>query len=407
MHMHNSPDLDARAAVPAPGPVGDGSAPFPAELRTLVRDCLDDLDELVGRYVPEVAALGDYEDTVSSEDLRDTARACFELLLRLIGDLPVPEDLRAVPERLGRRRAHQGVPLERLLQAVRMDFRVLWTAFLERTRPEDLPQLTRGAVRVWEAVEFHTVHVHAAYLDEVAVLARERERERTAIMGRLLSSDGRDQQLLAQAATLLQVNAQSDFVVAVAPPESQQELRRAVAARLTGQSWHLQQHNGMLVLVARLPQGADAPPPGWLDGVACALGPVAHGLARVPDTARVTEAIAVTMDGATAPGPVTLVEAWMPVAAARLGPIAGMLADAVLTGLDRLPPHERQRLVNTVVAYCASGSVAAVTRELYCHRNTVLNRLSRFTELTGLHPTRPTEAAAVLFALQCDRSRSS
>jgi hypothetical protein len=163
----------------------------------------------------------------------------------------------------------------------------------------------------------------------------------------------------------------------------------------------------MLVLVARLPQGADAPPPGWLDGVACALGPVAHGLARVPDTARVTEAIAVTMDGATAPGPVTLVEAWMPVAAARLGPIAGMLADAVLTGLDRLPPHERQRLVDTVVAYCASGSVAAVTRELYCHRNTVLNRLSRFTELTGLHPTRPTEAAAVLFALQCDRSRSS
>ncbi|MFF9218387.1 PucR family transcriptional regulator [Streptomyces viridosporus] len=404
--MHNAPDNDGPARTPAAGGGGDGSAPVPPELRTLVRDCLDDLDDLVGRYVPEVSAFDDYEAVVPPEDLRDTARSSFELLLRLIGGLPVPEELRAVSERLGRRRAHQGMPLEPLLQAVRMDFRVLWTAFLERTRPEDLPQLTRGAVRVWEAVEFHTVQVHAAYLDQVAVLARERERERTALMGRLLSSDGRDQRLVAQVATLLQVNAQSDFAVAVAPPESQQALRRAVAARSAGHSSHLQQHNGMLVLVARLPDGADASPPAWLDGVACALGPVARGLARVPDTVRVAEAIAMTMDGGTAHGPVTLVEAWMPVAAARLGPIAGVLADAVLAGLGRLSPHERRRLLDTVVAYCESGSVAAVTRELYCHRNTVLNRLSRFTELTGLHPTRPTEAAAVLFALQCERLRS-
>ncbi|MEV0693278.1 helix-turn-helix domain-containing protein [Streptomyces sp. NPDC050388] len=405
--MHNAPDIDGPAHTLTARPAGDGGASVSPELRTLVRDCLDDLDDLVEHYVPEVSAFDDYQGVVTPEDLRDTARASFELLLRLIGGLPVPEDLREVPERLGRRRAHQGVPLERLLQAVRMDFRVLWTAFLERTRPEDLPQLTRGAVRVWEAVEFHTVHVHAAYLDQVAVLAREQERERTALMGRLLSSDGRDQQLVAQAATLLQVNAQSDFAVAVAPPESQEELRRAVTARLTGHSPHLQQHNGMLVLVARLPQGADALPSAWLDGVACAVGPVARGLARVPDAVRVTEAIAMTMDGGDTArgGPVTLVDAWMPVAAARLGPIAGMLADSVLSGLDRLSPHERGRLLDTVVAYCESGTVAAVTRDLYCHRNTVLNRLSRFTELTGLHPTRPTEAATVLFALQCSRSR--
>ncbi|MEU6522551.1 helix-turn-helix domain-containing protein [Streptomyces sp. NPDC046924] len=402
--MHNALENDDPVRASAARPAGDGASVSP-ELRTLVRDCLDDLDELVGRYVPEVSRFDYYEATVPPEELRETARSCFELLLRLIGGLPVPEDLRGVPERLGRRRARQGVPLERLLQAVRMDFRVLWTAFLERTRPEDLPQLTRGAVRVWEAVEFHTVHVHAAYLDQVAVLAREQERERTALLGRLLFSDGRDQQLVAQAATLLQVNAQSDFVVAVAPPESQEELRRAVTTRLTGHSPHLQQHNGMLVLVARLPQEADAPPPAWLAGVACAVGPVARGLARVPDTVRVAEAIAMTMDGGAAAGPVTLVDAWMPVAAARLGPIAGMLADSVLSGLDRLSPHERGRLLDTVVAYCKSGTVAAVTRDLYCHRNTVLNRLSRFTELTGLQATRPTDAATILFALQCSRSR--
>lgn len=402
--MHNPPTTAPLAPASQAPPEPDIATPVPAELRTLVRDCMDDLDSLVGRYVAEVSAFEGYEPTVTPEDLRDTARACFELLLRLIGGLPVSEELRGVPARLGRRRAEQGVPLEQLLRAVRMDFRVLWTAMTERTEPADLPELTRGAVRVWEAVEFHTVQVHAAYLDQIAVLARERERERTALVGRLLSSDGRDQRLVAQVATLLQVSAQSDFTVAVAPPGFQQGLRRAVSALPPGQITHLQQHNGMLVLVARLSRAAHGPVPAWLDGVPCAVGPVARGLARVPDVLRMTEAIAATLDGEET-GPVTLAEAWMPVAAARLGTMADALADSVLSGLDPLPPHERERLLTAVAAYCETGSIAETARVLYCHRNTVLNRLNRFTELTGYRATSPEEAATVLFALHCARSR--
>ena len=81
-----------------------------------------------------------------------------------------------------------------------------------------------------------------------------------------------------------------------------------------------------------------------------------------------------------------------------------LLAETVLAGLEPLTAHERERLLETVTAYCDSGSVAETTRRLYCHRNTVLNRLGRFTELTGLRPTRPAEAATVLFALRCART---
>jgi PucR-like helix-turn-helix protein len=374
-------------------------APVPPVLRTLARDCLDDVDTLVGRYVDEVARMDNYQAAVDPADLRETARACFEMLLRLIGGLPAPQELLSTPERLGRRRAHQGVPLDRLMQAVRMDFRVLWNAFLERTPPAAMPELTSGAVRVWEAVEYHTVHAHAAYLDEVAVLARERARERAALIGRLLSSDGRDPQLVAQTATLLQVEAVADFAVVVAPPESQARLREA-AARRADRGTHLQQHHGMLVLIAALPAGGDTPPAAWAAGVPCAVGPVAHGLARVPDVVRVTEAIAAVLEP-EADGPVTLADAWMPVAVARLGPTAQVLAEAVLAGLEPLPAHERSRLLQTVTVYCETGSAAAAARDLYCHRNTVLNRLARFAELTGHHPTRPAEAATVLFALRC------
>ena len=51
------------------------------------------------------------------------------------------------------------------------------------------------------------------------------------LIGRLLSSDGRDQQLVSQAATLLQADTHDGFAVAAALPESQDGLRRA-AARL-------------------------------------------------------------------------------------------------------------------------------------------------------------------------------
>ncbi|MDT0379093.1 helix-turn-helix domain-containing protein [Streptomyces sp. DSM 42041] len=393
--MHNTP--------PPRGGAGDTAAPGPpsAGLRALVRDCLDDVDALVDRYTAEVSAFDDYRATVSAQDLRDTARACFEMLLRMIGGLPVTRELRETPQRLGHRRARQGVPLERMLQAVRMDFRILWEAFTERTPPEGLPQLTLSAVRVWEAVEFHTVEAHAAYLDEVAVQARERERAKAALLGRLLSSDGRDQQLVSQAATLLQADVQDAFGVAAALPESPQELRRA-AARLGPDIAHLHQHHGTLLLLARLPAGAGGLPPGWPADVPCAVAPVAHGLARVPAMVRVASAVAAALDDEAA-GPVPLSDAWMPLAAARLGETGALLAESVLAGLEPLSAHERERLLETVTAYCDSGSVAETTRRLYCHRNTVLNRLGRFTELTGLRVTRPVEAATVLFALRCAR----
>ncbi|MHB9757149.1 PucR family transcriptional regulator [Streptomyces sp. BYX5S] len=410
--MHNPPDASSGpnpgsaphpAAAPdtATGPPRERgtSEPVTRALHTLVRDCLDDLDRLVERYVDEISQFEGYQGAVDRPELTQIGRTCYELLLRLIADLPTSPELLATSEQLGRRRAHQGVPLDALMQAIRTDFRVLWTEFLDRTPAAGLPDLTRSAVRVWEAVEYHAVHTHAAYVDEIAVMDRERARERATLIGRLLSSDGRDSQLLAQTATLLQVEPTDDFAVAIAPPDSQVRLREAVDAHLTDRGTHLQQHHGMLVLITALPPGSEGRPPRWLAEVACAFGPTAHGLARVPEAVRITEAIASVL-APDAAGPVTLADAWMPVAVARLGPTAAVLARTVLAGLADLAPHERDRLVEAVTTYCDTGSASAAARELYCHRNTVLNRLARFEALTGYRPTRPADAATILFALR-------
>jgi hypothetical protein len=49
-------------------------------------------------------------------------------------------------------------------------------------------------------------------------------------------------------------------------------------------------------------------------------------------------------------------------------------------------------------AYLATGSIRQTAAELFCHRNTVLKRLGRFTELTGLDIAIPQQAARVLIA---------
>ncbi|MGW7469764.1 hypothetical protein ACWGJT_35150 [Streptomyces xantholiticus] len=104
--MHNA--HPARDSEPSSGGrrADDAGAPASEELRTVVRHCLDDADDLVSRYVAQVSTFDDDQGKVPDEDLRETARACFEL--RLAGGPPVTDGLRAVPERLGRRRARQG-----------------------------------------------------------------------------------------------------------------------------------------------------------------------------------------------------------------------------------------------------------------------------------------------------------
>lgn len=54
----------------------------------------------------------------------------------------------------------------------------------------------------------------------------------------------------------------------------------------------------------------------------------------------------------------------------------------------------------TIVAFVESGhSIAGAARELYAHRNTVMQRLDRITEICGLDPRVPHQSVALQFAL--------
>ncbi len=58
--------------------------------------------------------------------------------------------------------------------------------------------------------------------------------------------------------------------------------------------------------------------------------------------------------------------------------------------------------MRTVRAFLDSGSIKVTSAVMECHRNTVVNRLRTFQELTGLDMTVPTQAAlAVVLLSRC------
>jgi hypothetical protein len=373
--------------------------PPPERWTALVGRLRDDADQLIAAFVTRVKAIPPYgRGLVPQDRLEADADLTFEYLLRRIAGLAVPDRLAGVGAAIGRDRARRGVPLNDLLTAVRLDFRVLWEGLRERAEPSDEPLLVARVEDVWTAVEDYTTQIQVSYQAEAALLARERLGERTMLVAALLNSEDPDPDEVARLAVALDVDVDADLLVAASSAASAALLRQA-ADRLgaQGRMVHVQSTGRHSVLLARWSGGTGAAVRAALAGVPCGVGPLAHGLANVPRSARLAAEIVDVLPDAD--GPRELGDAWLPIAAARLADTAPDLVDAVLGGLACAAPRERDRLLETVRAFARSGSVQRVAADLYCHRNTVLNRLRRFAELTGRDVTVPADAAVVLLAL--------
>ncbi len=77
------------------------------------------------------------------------------------------------------------------------------------------------------------------------------------------------------------------------------------------------------------------------------------------------------------------------------------IVDAVLGGVLGLGAAGAAPLIETLDAWIkAGGSTPQTAKLLHCHRNTVLYRMQRITELTGRTFSRPTDAAELVVAFR-------
>ncbi|MBO1900379.1 helix-turn-helix domain-containing protein [Leucobacter weissii] len=352
-----------------------------------------ELDDVVAEFLREFRATEPYpSDQVAQQDIVDTARQTFELLIRRLRGESDPPGAAGLIERLAARRAQQGVPLATFLRAVRIDFRVIWVHVQRIAGEQGSAVLARNVVHLLDTVEDYVDALREAYRAEEARLDRTLAAQRHRTILRLFSGEpltGGETELLAGR---LRMRADARYEVIAVTGEA----IHAMIARY-GKDPLVGSFESVSAIVLFREQTA---PERWRREVSSAgayVGDV-DGLAAVPRAAEVALQIA---RHAPAGEPVlaTEDEVWATVALQHLREVFPRHAREVPRSLAALPAHERARLIQAVRTYLRTGSIKATAERLFCHRNTVINRLRAFADATGYDPTVPLEAAWIVVAL--------
>lgn len=355
-------------------------------------------ENLADEFVRLFSESSHYLRTVSGLDLWHTAHDTMELLLLQLVDRPVPGYLQGLAANLGARRARQGVSCEELLAMIRLDFQVLWDGMRRVADDEGLQVLVGHANQLHSTVETHVDAVRSAYVLEEARLQRDSKIVATRALSRLLEAGEEVESVAPMLADQMGVNQSSRFEVAFVHGEAAVSVQKNLAAaegagRLL--SWECT--TGMVLLREQY-GGKD-----WrkdLPGVPGAYIGGVIGLAAVPAAMEQVQFIA----SQAPPDPggegtlVTEDDVWLGVVSGHLHRVLPGVCEQV-DRLAVLPEDERARVLEAFFTYTATGSVKTTAENLYCHRNTVVNKLRTFRESTGLDPATPIDAAKALVAL--------
>lgn len=370
--------------------------------RTMLERLFRDHGALVDDFLHRLQMSGAYGDnSITDEDLRRAASDTLELLIRRLAGLPLSAELEAVPARLGIRRARQGVAREALMDAVRLDFRVIWAGLVRASGESSADLLVRYAEHVLSTVEQYSGDVQAAFLDEQAALARDSRVEINRAVARLINADGDTESVAAEVARTLRLPLNGKFEVAYVREAAADSARRVMVRSFREREYLSADLDDGTVFVRREDVAAS------LSSVLArhqgGLVPHVFGIIGLP------AAIALARNIGGQSSPDTLAEerdVWLSIlheSAVDLLPTIRSTADA----LASIRGEERQRLLSTVDIYCSSGSIKKTAEALFCHRNTIINRLRQIQKITGCDVTIPLQATRVLVALGSSTIRTA
>lgn len=346
--------------------------------------------------------------------IEDVRRSCHENLTSLLGSLagrgPVSVD---APRETARRRAEQGVPLAAVLHAFRLGLRVIWDAMVDEARREDgrhLEALLPAVAAIWSLYDTYSQAVASAYDDTLVDLARRDEQQRTLILDGLVEGRDATPELRGRAAPALDLPERGPFVAVSAevPAAGREGLPRAdQVLRRHGirSAWRLRadEQVGVVALTRDYPAPAVRD---LLRPVAVARAGMSPPYPELTGTARAV-ALATLARRCVPPGTtgvITLEDHPLGSLVAGAPELAERMAQAVLGPVLELAADERSLLLETLEAWVAAGgSASEAGQRLYCHRNTVRNRLHRLEELTGRSLADPRSLAELCAAAESVR----
>ena len=357
----------------------------------------------IAQSVPAYSQIG-----VVVADIRRATRSTLSLALTRIAGAG-SSDLDGVVHAIGRLRAEQGVPLVAVLQAFRLDFRVLWSAIVEAGRAVGVtaqPEFIDGCIELWNAVEAITEEVLDAYRDRERELDDRRDEEREQAFADLIAQGASSPPVLARCATVLGLPVHGDFAVVAGSinPDHSECIGRllfscsriGLAAHLSGGADHV------CGVIERSGVGDEQ-----LRDLLKVLAPGRFGVARLTGSlsglSRALRFAAAAVDSMPrgGAGVIHLEDSWTKAIMHRDDELADAFARHVLAGVLAAPAGERDRLLSTLRSYIdCSGSVSGAASAEFLHRNTVRKRLARVEALTGRTLSDPRALTELMLAAE-------
>ncbi|MER5554446.1 helix-turn-helix domain-containing protein [Streptomyces sp. NPDC002793] len=405
-----------------------------AVLHRAAQGLLEALPELTDRLVEALREQEPAYRAAMENEPTEIWQEVHHSLRHNVASLIQPREFREAAHRtsrwIGESRAEQGVPLDAVMHAFRMGGAMVWQDLVDdtaRRHPEDTRLLVHVAADVWNFVDEHCGVVAEAYRQAERRLSWRRENQQRLMTAALLDGTARIADLPDAAAVLgLPVQGRYAVLAVAAARRAPHGTGRPPLepAEGTPALWHSAGDLELAILpLGRLPAAAEPEPGGDAAGPAddaerelaaltadltmpqgtrVGVSSVVDGLASVGDARRLAET---ALRACPASGGTVLLDEHLPAALVVSSPGLGTaLADRVLGPLDRLDPADRDVLIETLTAWLDSdGSAQRAGAKLYCHRNTVLNRLRRFEQLTGRCLTKPSDAVEVSLALAARR----
>ncbi|MEU9140254.1 helix-turn-helix domain-containing protein [Streptomyces sp. NPDC048404] len=455
-HVRSQPGT--RSPVPADRPAVDAEAL--AVLHRAARALMAGLPELGERLVDLLVAREPaYRAAMEAdaESVRDEVRRSLRLN---VGSLIQPGELREAAHRcswaIGRARAERGLPLDALLRAFRLGGGMIWQELVDETtrrHPSDARLLVHVAADVWNFVDDHCAVAADAYRQTERELMWRRENRLRLMTAALLDGTARIADLPATAAAL-GLPEQGRYAVVLARLPSGRaftDVRGQVHLSGLRVLWYRDRDSEGsygIVLLGDRPhdgehpgRGHDGGLPGAGHGPGAApaaeagrdgaesrggehpgtrgpevdageiarrltappvarvgVSPVVEGLAAIGDARRLADT---ALRACPRVGGTIVLEEHLPAALVVSAPALGAaLSERVLGPLLRLDPSDRDIMLDTLTVWLAcDGSAQRAASRLYCHRNTVLNRLRRCEQLTGRSLTRPADVVELSLAL--------
>ncbi|GAA5143197.1 helix-turn-helix domain-containing protein [Nocardioides marinquilinus] len=368
-----------------------------ATLDFLLRHRRTRLEPLTQRLVDRIEAGNPgYRESglVPHDDLVRSCRDNVARVLTMLADAArvrslhagVDDDVLAPARETGHRRAEQGLPLDDVLRSFRIGGALIWEDLVDQGGPAlDAQELREIGTRLWVVVDETSAAVAQAYHQHERALVRADEQQRAELWEGVLGGRAREPGFAHDAALLLDVPVDGDFLVVVA---EHLDPRRAAAVLAPHATAWVRRADGVVGLLALRGPDPDDALAGLREvaaagGAALGVSTTVHGLAAVDEGLR-RASLALRAQGET-PGLAALDDRLPEALLLRCPDLATLLLDRWVRPLRALPPSETRALLQTLAAWVAhAGSATGAAAAVPCHRNTVVNRLNRVAELCGV-----------------------